>query len=244
MKKFFEFLKKILMAIIKIIGNILSNQQGRKLILKPYNLDVPEGWLVPTEAESEVERLSWGSQDRAGAFASPLKLPSAGYRLLNGSLNAVNSNGFYWSSTVDDTKSRTPGFMLSVAGIISVDRAFGESVRLIKQIGLPLVAGDQSFTYNGASWTYREVESNGRIWMDRNLGASQVATAFDDALAYGDLFQWGRNIDGHQVRTSGTTATLSNSDTPGHGDFITSPEVAPNDWRNPKNDDLWQPIKA
>ena len=36
----------------------------------------------------------------------------------------------------------------------------------------------------------------GRTWMDRNLGASQVATSYTDELAYGDLYQWGRLSDG------------------------------------------------
>lgn len=40
--------------------------------------------------------------------------------------------------------------------------------------------------------------------MDRNLGATQVATASADPAAYGDLYQWGRLADGHQIRTSGT----------------------------------------
>src|SRR6056297_2149337 len=85
--------------------------------------------------------------------------------------------------------------------------------------------------------------TTGKIWMDRNLGASQVATASDDANAYGDLYQWGRAADGHESRTSGTTATLATSDTPGHGDFITNGSI-PHDWRNPQNDNLWQGVSG
>ena len=33
--------------------------------------------------------------------------------------------------------------------------------------------------------------TTGEIWMDRNLGASQVATSSTDAASYGDLYQWG-----------------------------------------------------
>ena len=57
--------------------------------------------------------------------------------------------------------------------------------------------------------------------MDRNLGATQAATSSTDVDAYGDLYQWGRFSDGHQCRTSNTTATLSSVDQPAHGDFIT-----------------------
>ena len=79
----------------------------------------------------------------------------------------------------------------------------------------------------------------GEIWMDRNLGASQVATSSNDANAYGHLYQWGRAADGHQIRTSVTTGTLSNTDNPGHGYFITV-NSNPNDWRSPQNNNLWQ----
>lgn len=86
--------------------------------------------------------------------------------------------------------------------------------------------------------------TTGEIWMDRNLGASQVATSSTDAAAYGDLYQWGRAADGHESRTSGTTSTLATSDTPGHGNFITNGSSSPYDWRNPQNDNLWQGVSG
>ena len=85
--------------------------------------------------------------------------------------------------------------------------------------------------------------TTGKTWMDRNLGASQVATSATDAAAYGDLYQWGRGNDGHQCRTSATTTTLSSSDQPGHGNFIVSPS-SPFDWRNPSNNNLWQGVNG
>jgi uncharacterized protein (TIGR02145 family) len=85
--------------------------------------------------------------------------------------------------------------------------------------------------------------TTGKTWMDRNLGASQVATSSTDVASYGDLYQWGRRADGHQCRSySTTTSILSSVDQPSHGIFITS--SAPNDWRNPKNDDLWQGVNG
>lgn len=98
-----------------------------------------------------------------------------------------------------------------------------------------------TFTYNGASWTYNEVTAaDGRVWMDRNLGATQAATSSTDTASYGDLFQWGRLDDGHQVPTSGTTTTLSSTDIPGNALFIKTGFTSPYDWRSPKNDNLWQ----
>jgi uncharacterized protein (TIGR02145 family) len=85
--------------------------------------------------------------------------------------------------------------------------------------------------------------STGKIWMDRNLGASRAATSSTDAEAYGHLYQWGRAADGHQLRTSPTTSTLSTSDNPGHGNFITVGS-SPYDWRSPQNDNLWQGVNG
>jgi len=84
----------------------------------------------------------------------------------------------------------------------------------------------------------------GRIWMDRNLGASQVATSSDDAASYGDLYQWGRGTDGHQLRTSGYITVRSSTDTPGHGDFIITLNNPPNDWRIGQNENLWQGVNG
>ncbi len=82
-----------------------------------------------------------------------------------------------------------------------------------------------TFTYKGSSVTYGTVVGdNGRCWLDRNLGASRVATSATDTQAFGDLFQWARVDDGHQNRTSGTTTTQSPTQYPGHDDFIKGSE--------------------
>jgi len=83
--------------------------------------------------------------------------------------------------------------------------------------------------------------------MDRNLGASRAATSATDFMAYGCFYQWGRGNDGHASVTwtsasagtfvNGTTVNRSSSDTPVDALFITGSTT---DWRNPKNDNLWQ----
>ena len=80
----------------------------------------------------------------------------------------------------------------------------------------------------------------GETWMDRNLGATQIATSFDDVNAYGDLYQWGRNTDGHQIRTSSTTSILSTTNSPNHSDFI----LASSDWLIVSDDNLWQGVNG
>jgi hypothetical protein len=97
-----------------------------------------------------------------------------------------------------------------------------------------------TFLYNGATVTYGTVSSNGQCWLDRNLGASRVALSSTDANAYGDYFQWGRVVDGHQILTSNTTTIVSTTNSPGNANFI----LAKPDWISPQNDNLWQGVSG
>jgi len=119
-----------------------------------------------------------------------------------------------------------------------------------------------TFTYNNREVTYGIISSSttGRKWLDRNLGAPNIASAIDDYANYGDLFQWGRFDDGHQVvnrvgktdadvtSPNGTTSAnlpygYSSSDIPGNSLFIIIPNGAlPGDWRKPQNNNLWQGV--
>ena len=97
------------------------------------------------------------------------------------------------------------------------------------------------------------VGADGKCWLDRNLGASEVATAVDDYKAYGSLFQWGRLADGHQLITwtnsttgtgvYGTTATLSTTTTPVNSLFITS-SSGNYDWMSSSTNSLWQGVSG
>ncbi len=66
-----------------------------------------------------------------------------------------------------------------------------------------------------------------------------MATSSADSESFGDLYQWGRLSDGHEKRTSSTTPTLSPTDVPGHGDYISASGTI-SDWRSTPNNDLWQ----
>lgn len=77
-----------------------------------------------------------------------------------------------------------------------------------------------------------------KLWLDRNLGAYRVAITENDLLAAGDLFQWGRDDDGHQRRNSDTTHSISSSITPMHSKFIAVP-LNSNNWLDHNNNELW-----
>jgi len=89
----------------------------------------------------------------------------------------------------------------------------------------------------------------GRIWMDRNLGATQVATSSTDTNSYGYLYQWGRGTDGHQIRASLTTSTIATTAVPSGGNtwdglFIKSTGASSYDWLTSHDGTLWQGVNA
>ena len=91
----------------------------------------------------------------------------------------------------------------------------------------------QSVSHGG--FTYNTVQSpdTTEIWLDRNLGASQVCTSSSDALCYGNYYQWGRNDDGHELgpHTSANKSTvLADSITPTTISTFISDGSGPHDW--------------
>jgi uncharacterized protein (TIGR02145 family) len=86
--------------------------------------------------------------------------------------------------------------------------------------------------------------ATGKIWLDRNLGATQVATSSTDAAAYGDYYQWGRPADGHQTKyltnnnSTGFTNTKSATAVPSTDLWIV-PTDGSNDWLSTPDNTLW-----
>lgn len=86
-------------------------------------------------------------------------------------------------------------------------------------------------------------------FMCYNLGAEHRTDldpfSYNNGAINGDLYQWGRPKDGHQLRTSTTTTTRSATDAPGHNMFIVSNNIdLVNDWRSSYNNNLWGGTKT
>jgi len=222
----------------------------------------PTGWHVPSEAEwttltdylggqnlagfklKETGTTHWEAPNTGATNETGFTALPGGYRSSsidnNGAFYYILTNGFWWSSKEFPTSNAWNRYVSSYDSYFySGDRAkqYGISVRCVK--------GETVSDNNGNVYS-TVVTSTGKTWLDRNLGATQVATSSTDEAAYGDLYQWGRGSDGHQFRGSGTTTTLSGTDVPVSPDnakFILAPNT-PWDWRSPQKDGLWQGVNG
>ena len=159
----------------------------------------------------------------------------------------VLDGGFDCSFLARDRSTNVPGSLTIYAGRVTPSNIV-LSTAPCDSSDLTLCKTNGDCTAAGGYWSIDTcigvvISADGRVWMDRNLGASQVATSYDDPAAYGHYFQWGRGADGHQLSAGVLTSTTSSSDTPGHGDFILT-ETSPFDWRVPQNDYLWQGVSG
>lgn len=168
------------------------------------------------------------------------------------------------TAVIEAVISSTNGIVSNVGVIYSTDANFGtySSVTIQANVG----AGTYSYTITGltpsttyhaktflvnlAGTSYGEqvsfsmqiptvTSSTGKIWMDRNLGATRVATSSDDVDSYGYLYNWGRNTDGHQERNASVTSTKATSSSPNTNLFING-----YDWLNPSDNNLWQGVNG
>jgi len=122
--------------------------------------------------------------------------------------------------------------------------------RIISAIPTSPVAGSAICDGSRPTLVVPVTSLTGKVWMDRNLGASRAAISSDDYQAYGCLYQWGRGNDGHAsiiwtssttgTPVNGTTTTQSITDNPGNGLFV----IDAGDWRSVRNDLLWQGISG
>lgn len=98
----------------------------------------PQGYRIPTVVELNKEILMFSTNDRDGAFASPLKLPVNGYHYEStGTKYNVGVRGYYWSSTLSTINPNHRAQLLyinvSTTGIRNYYRGSGVAVRCIKE---------------------------------------------------------------------------------------------------------------
>jgi uncharacterized protein (TIGR02145 family) len=192
---------------------------------------------LPTLSTTDVSAITSNSVVTGGSIIS------------SGGLD-ITSKGVVWSTSINptillSTKSNdgngTGSFTSNITGLNAATKYFIRAYA-INKMG-ENYGNEISFTTSSTMGFANVTSANGKVWMDRNLGASRVATSSTDTSAYGDLYQWGRGSDQHQLRKSLTSATQVNSDVPGNAFFILPPSPL-TDWRNPPNLNLWQGVNG
>ncbi|MDP2663993.1 MAG: FISUMP domain-containing protein [bacterium] len=127
-----------------------------------------------------------------------------------------------------------------VRGQSQVQDTFTDETKIASKTNITITGGqirlfncgdNVTFTYKSSQVTFGTVTSTNSVcWLDRNLGANQIATKATDTAAYGDYFQWGREDDGHQASTSATVeGDMTLTAQPGHSNFIKE-QTSPYDW--------------
>jgi alpha-tubulin suppressor-like RCC1 family protein len=185
---------------------------------------------VATGVPNEVT-LSWAGV--TGATAYRLYQTTDAAFATAGNSDPSQFSAYSPAATSTDTTATSITMTLSgTATVYYVVTAINGTVESFSNT-TPVAATAHAFEFG------KVTSSTGQIWMDRNLGASRVATSSTDPASYGDLYQWGRPADGHQIRTSAITATLAANTTPGHANFITiTGPRGPYDWTIPHTGDV------
>jgi uncharacterized protein (TIGR02145 family) len=233
----------------------------------PINSGVVTAIFPATQAYASTPSsivLAVGGTAPVGGVTN-VAIPSAGATDVTGVITGyVATSADKIKFTVTDSGSATSAITINGGGYTS-----GADYQIIPTTTLPTVivttteagkiTGVRTFVITGPivgadGLTYGIVMgADGKKWLDRNLGATRVATSFDDYQSYGNLYQWGRGADGHSLinhtsataatAQNGSTLTLSATDTPGDNLFIKQP-ASPYDWRSTKNDNLWQGVNG
>lgn len=130
-------------------------------------------------------------------------------QVLDNGRTPVTQSGIIWGTSMPTISSATAnGTILTRSG----SGAFTSTITLNTLSPRPSSLETYyilAFATNAAGTAYGDVityehgsvrsPSTGRIWLRYNLGASNIPTTVNDRSGMGDLYQWGRASDGHQI---------------------------------------------
>ena len=240
----------------------LTTGLGYSFAIKAYNIG---GYSIPSSSSSIVTPLEFAAPQNISAFDNNLGATinftpptSTNYTITNYTVTSSPGN---ISQTGTSSPINVTGLTNGVSYTFTVvantsNYIFSETSAASNAVIPHPVNGTASCASAVTAGYFIEVTSatTGKVWMDRNLGASTRGTTLQDNNAYGCLYQWGRGNDGHASMlwsggSSGSptnttiTNTLSSTDNPGSSVFI-AVNTGNSDWRSPQNNNLWQGVSG
>lgn len=168
----------------------------------------PVNFRVPTQQEFKDENILAANFTLNNTVTNVLKLATAGERDLDRGIVREGELGTYWTGesyervvggswqySVYPYVKYQPGTDVGYEGT----RAIGKNVRCIMQ---------EEIVHNEVNYMPIKSPVTGRVWLDRNVGATKTCASKTDTACYGGLYQWGRDSDGHEISTSLTSTII------------------------------------
>jgi len=158
--------------------------------------------------------------------------------------SSITAKGVVWSTSSGPT--------VALSTKTNDGTGLGSFTSTLTDLTLNTVYYIRSYATNAAGTSYgpevsfafipTATSATGKIWMDRNLGATRAAISSTDASSTGDLYQWGRASDGHQISNSQLTTTKFSSSTTNSNKFASGESMY--DWLVTSNPNLWQGVNG
>ena len=164
---------------------------------------IPVGFIKQIGAA--IPTISTSSVSNIGPYSASI----------GGSISSIGGSSIVASGVCYSSSNQTPTLVDNVTTDGASSGTFTSSLTSLTQgttyYTRAYATNSQGTAYgNQISFTsYGTVTSpyTAKVWMDRNLGATQVATSSTDAASFGDLYQWGRANDGGALRTAPIVTT-------------------------------------
>jgi len=123
----------------------------------------------------------------------------ANYTWSEGNITLSNNVGFSKSDF-------TMGVHTIILTVVDNDGAVSKDT-----ISVNIIYISKNIHHNGFDYVSVKSPYTGKIWLDRNLGASHVCGDINDEECYGDYYQWGRESDGHEKKDSPSSDSQASS---------------------------------
>jgi len=167
--------------------------------------------------DPEVESIEFCGNEAAVYFPDVMETATDTY-FVSGD-GVADLIGFDWFEAFMDTTAAGTTGTLDVGVTYSLDSYDVETnawtITNIEEVECTPDLEPTGITHNGITYDFVTSPATNRVWLDRNLGASQVCTSITDSECFGGYYQWGRAHDGHQDPSNGTldvqASTLDNA---------------------------------